>query len=214
MTQFERASGRASRAHKVQASVPGMTVDVPGHSAPAAGFEVPLAMLSACHSRIELQCSTLRRLVPHLTTRGADAEARTAAANVMRYFDTSARHHHADEEQDLFPALIESMAGSDAVCLRELTESLAAEHHELEVRWQLVRAVLERVVAGERVSLESEDVEALSVLYERHIDREERELLPMAERLLSDEELDRVGRAMRERRGVEIGQPQRAIADD
>jgi hemerythrin-like domain-containing protein len=189
-------------APKGQASVPGMTVDLPGHSTPAAGFEVPLEMLSACHSRIELMCSTLRRLVPHLTARGADAEARTAAANVMRYFDTSARHHHADEEQDLFPALIESMAGSDAVCLRELTESLAAEHRELETRWRLVRAVLERVAAGEGASLGSEDVEALSGLYERHIDREECELLPVAARLLSDEELDRVGRAMRERRGV------------
>lgn len=41
----------------------------------------------------------------------------------MRYFDTAARHHE-DEEQDLFPALLESMAGSDAVCLRELTASL------------------------------------------------------------------------------------------
>lgn len=179
-----------------------MSIGIPGHSPPTAGFEVPLEMLSACHSRIARQCSTLRRLVPHLDRHGADEEARTAAANVMRYFDISAKHHHADEEQDLFPALIESMAGSDAVCLRELTESLAAEHHELEVRWQRVRAVLERIVAGERVSLESEDVEALVGLYERHIEREESELLPMAARLLSDEELDRVGRAMRERRGV------------
>ena len=46
----------------------------------------------------------------------------------MRDFDTSARHHHDDEERDLFPALIESMAGSDAVCLRELTAALTAEH--------------------------------------------------------------------------------------
>ena len=179
-----------------------MTIAIPGHSPPTAGFEVPLEMLSACHARIERQCSTLRRLVPHLARHGADGEARTAAANVMRYFDTSALHHHVDEEKDLFPALIEAMAGSDAVCLRELTESLAAEHRELEARWWRVRVVLERVVAGERVSLESEHVEALVGLYERHIKREEGELLPMAARLLSDDDLERVGRAMRERRGV------------
>lgn len=180
-----------------------MSIDIPGHSSPTASFEVPLEMLSACHSRIERQCSPLRRLVPHLAHRGADVEARTAAANVMRYFDTSALQHHADEEEDLFPALIEAMAGSDAVCLREMTAGLTAEHRELEARWQHVRAVLERVVAGDRVSLESEDVEALVGLYERHIEREENELLPMAARLLSDEDLDRVGRAMRERRGID-----------
>jgi hypothetical protein len=60
--------------------------------------------------------------VPHLAAHGADEEARAAAASVMRYFDSSANHHHDDEEHDLFPALIESMAGSDAVCLRDLTE--------------------------------------------------------------------------------------------
>ncbi len=180
-----------------------MNIGLPGHSAPAVGFEVPLEMLSACHSRIAQQCATLRRLVPHLAHRGADRQARSAALGVMRYFDTAAVHHHADEEQDLFPALIEAMAGSDAVCLRELTAGLAAEHRELEGRWQRVRAVLERVAAGDSVALEAESVDALVGLYERHIHREESELLPMAARLLSDEELDRVGRAMRERRGID-----------
>jgi hemerythrin-like domain-containing protein len=178
-----------------------MSKPVPGYAGPSAGFEAPLEMLAACHVRIERQCATLRRLVAHLVRHGSDGEAREAAANVMRYFDTSARHHHADEEKDLFPALIESVAGSDAVCV---TEGLSSDHRELEARWQRVRAVLERVVAGERVSLKSEDVEALVTLFERHIQREEGELLPMAARLLSDDELDRVGRAMRERRGIEI----------
>jgi hemerythrin-like domain-containing protein len=182
-----------------------MSAAVPGCAGPSAGFEAPLEMLSACHTRIERQCSTLRRLVAHLASHGADAEARDAAANVMRCFDASARQHHADEENDLFPALIESMAGSDAVCMRELTEQLAREHHALEARWQRVRSVLERVVTGERMSLESEHVEALVALYERHIEREESELLPMAARLLSDEDLDRIGRAMRERRAQGLG---------
>ena len=181
-----------------------MSLGIPGHSPPTAGFEVPLEMLSACHFRIERQCAALRRLVPHLASYGADEEARTAAANVMRYFDTAAKHHHADEEKDLFPALLESMAGSDPVCLREMTRGLAAEHRELEARWQNVRIVLERVVAGHSMALESDDVEALVGLYEQHIEREEHELLPMAARLLSDDDLERIGRAMRERRGIDL----------
>ena len=50
-------------------------------------------------------------------------------------------------------------------------------------------------------------------LYERHIAREESELLPMAQRLLSDAELDRIGLAMRVRRNAvdsaETLQPQK-----
>jgi hemerythrin-like domain-containing protein len=94
------------------------------------------------------------------------------------------------------------MAGSDPVCLRELTAALTAEHRELEARWQDVRAMLERVIAGEHVLLNSDSVEALVRLYQRHIEREESELLPMAARLLTDDDLTRIGRAMRARRGI------------
>ena len=177
--------------------------DVFGHRAPTAGFEVPLEMLSACHFRIAQQCETLRRLVPHLAARGADEEARAAAARVIRYFDTSAVQHHADEEEDLFPALVESMAGSDAVCIREMTASLAAEHRRLETIWHGLRKALEDVSAGRPAVLEAGAVDAFSSLYRSHIEREEKELLPMAARLLGDDELERVGRAMRERRGID-----------
>ena len=179
-----------------------MSIDLPGHSPPTAGFEAPLEMLCACHHRIEHQCATLRRLVPHVAAHGTDVEARTAATRVMRYFDTAAQQHHTDEEEDLFPALIESMAGSDAVCLRALTDGLAADHRELNARWQRVRVALEQVVTGSGAALLCADVEALVGLYEQHIAREERELLPMAARLLSIDALERIGRAMRERRGV------------
>lgn len=177
------------------------TATLPGHAAPAVGFEVPLEMLAACHLRVESQCATLRRLVAHLGKHGADAQAREAASGLMRYFDTAARDHHADEEQDLFPALLESMAGSDAVCLRELSAALTAEHRELERRWQALRQALAQVAAATAGTLAADEVQAFIGLYERHIAREETELLPLARRLLSDAALDRIGRAMRQRRG-------------
>ena len=43
-----------------------MTLTLPGHSAPAVGFEVPLEMLAACHGRVQHQCETLHRLLAHL----------------------------------------------------------------------------------------------------------------------------------------------------
>ena len=159
-----------------------MVFTLPGHSAPAIGFEVPLEMLAACHLRVLDQCSTLRGLVPHIAARGTDRSAQEAAMAVMRYFDTAARHHHDDEERDLFPALIESMAGSDAVCLREFIAALTAEHRELEARWQPLRAVLAQVAAGQTVPLGQDVVNTFAELYGRHIAREESELLPMARR--------------------------------
>jgi hemerythrin-like domain-containing protein len=179
-----------------------MTTALPGHSAPAAGFEVPLEMLAACHGRVQQQCDTLVRLGAHLLTHGADLQAQQAARAVLRYFDTAARHHHEDEEQDLFPALIESMAGSDAVCLRELTASLCADHRALEAHWAVLRPRLLQLAEGGSATLAGADVPGFVHLYGQHIAREEAELLPMAARLLDAAELDRIGLAMRARRGL------------
>jgi len=177
-------------------------IDYLGDGGPAGGFEVPLEMLSACHQRALQQCATLRRLVAHLDADGNAADARVAAVAVLRYFDEAAKDHHADEETDLFPALVESMAGSDAVCIRDLIEALTLDHRALESHWQRLRPTLLAIASGASVPLPAADVKPFIALYERHIAREDSELLPMAQRLLADEALERVGQAMRERRGI------------
>ena len=178
-------------------------IPLPGHHSPAAGFEVPLEMLAACHHRIQRQCETLRRLLPHVAAHGADAQAREAAQAVMRYFDLAAVDHHADEEQDLFPALLESMAGSDPVCLRDLVGALTQQHRELEAHWQALRQALQRVAAGDAAALTPELVERFVAAYTQHLAREEAELLPMAARLIDETTLQAIGRAMRLRRGID-----------
>jgi hemerythrin-like domain-containing protein len=137
-----------------------------------------------------------------LLQHGSDDQARTAASNIMRYFESSALHHHQDEEQDLFPALLESMAGSDAVCIKALTQGLADEHRKLERGWRNLKPWLERIAAGEPATLPADAVTQFVDLYAQHIQREEDELLPMAARLLGDADIDSIGRAMRQRRGI------------
>ena len=174
----------------------------PGFTPPAAGTEAPLEMLAACHGRVERQCATLRRLATHIQTHGSDMQARTAAVNVMRYFDTAAKHHHEDEEADLFPALLEAMAGSDAVCLRELVAGLAGEHRDFERMWTGLRSDLAEIVVGGAALLPPAAVESFVAAYASHIEKEDSELLPLAARILSEGQLDAIGRAMRLRRGI------------
>ena len=150
---------------------------------------------------MEKQCQTLLRLQPHLVQHGSDAAAREAAGAVMRYFDTAARHHHEDEEQDLFPALLEAMAGSDAVCIRELTLALVQQHRLLEARWAALRQQLEAIAEGETVTLQAREVADFVAGYRDHIHQEDTELLPMAQRLLAQTALQHIGQAMRARRG-------------
>ena len=167
------------------------------------GFDTPLAMLLECHRRVEAQCDTLARLVPHLRAAGSDAAAAEAAQAVMRYFDLAAPLHHADEEQDLFPALLAAAeAAGEVAPVRRAIEALQGEHRAFESLWLALRAVLERVVAVQPAQLDPQAVDAFRAAYAAHIAREEGEVLPMAARLLADGTQARIGRAMRIRRGA------------
>lgn len=177
-------------------------VSFPGFSTPAASTEAPLEMLAACHIRIEHQCNTLQRLAAHLREHGCDEQARQAARNIVRYFDTAAVDHHADEEDDLFPALLESVAGSDPVCIKDLIDRLCHEHRQLEAGWRRLRKPLLAIAAGQETSLPQNDVDTFVTQYADHLRCEEDELLPMAQRLLGQHHIDQMGRAMRIRRGI------------
>ncbi|MCG2597170.1 hemerythrin domain-containing protein [Achromobacter insuavis] len=182
-----------------------MAVSFPGGPAAAPTTDDPLGLLSACHGRIARQCATLRRLAAHLPTHGSDAAAQVAAAGVARYFQTAAIHHHEDEEEDLFPALIESMAGSDAVCLHAVVDGLIADHARLAALWAPLRQILDEIAAGHPAVLPAAQVEAFAAAYAAHIQREEDELLPLAARLIDDDALAAISRAMKARRGGEAG---------
>lgn len=165
----------------------------------AADFDHPLEMLAACHDRIEERCALLHRLCQHIRDVGVDAQARQAAENVMRYFDTAGENHHLDEEVDLFPLLIEADRGACAA----LVAHLRREHGQMREAWAALRARLLRIAGGESAAaLEAEEVERFTTLYRGHIDLEERELLPAAQRLLDAPALTCAGEAMAKRRGV------------
>ncbi|HUH87252.1 MAG TPA: hemerythrin domain-containing protein [Pusillimonas sp.] len=177
-----------------------MAESFPGFNAPTAGFDQPLEMLSGCHDKLRQRCETLGRLPRHIAQYGADEQARGAAQNILRYFDGPALHHHADEENDLFPALLESVAGSDAVCLNELFERLSAEHRSLENHWQRLRPLLREISQGQPADLPITLVQAFINGYAAHLHCEDNELLPTARRMLGNAALAHIGAAMHQRR--------------
>lgn len=181
-----------------------MFIADPKPSSPSVEYNGPLVMLTECHRRVENQCRTLARLAPYLQRHGNDATAVEAARAVMHYFDLAAPQHHADEENDLFPEMFEAVAGSDARCLRDISDALATDHRCLEVLWMSLRARLQDVATGRAVGLRIGDIRVFSASYATHIAREERELFPMVARLLSDEAIQRLETSMRRRRGEEI----------
>jgi len=142
---------------------------------PGADYDHPLEMLAACHDRIEERLDVLQRLIAHLAVHGCDGEARQAATNIMRYFDTAGAFHHDDEEVNLFPALAARMPSDER--LRELVTRLCFEHDVMRALWKSLRAscVIAAVTSGLRgARAPSLDSDAPLTLHLREDEKERR----------------------------------------
>lgn len=179
-----------------------MTVQVslPGFNSPAAGFEQPFEMLRACHERVHRSLRLLQRLIEHIDAHGHDASSRSAASDVLRYFDVAAPLHHEDEEKHVFPAVMEG-GGSD---LRAAVSQLDAEHDSLEALWQKLRPeLLAWRDDGQTPAVSSAQrhwAEDFQRAYEAHIRLEEELVYPAAEAILAAGDLADMGAEMAARR--------------
>lgn len=164
------------------------------------GFDEPLELLSACHERVHAQLETLHRLARWLPEHGVDEPARRAAASVIRYFDHAAVNHHMDEEEDLFPMLLQKVSPDRRYALEALIDWIKEDHQRMFAAWADMKTRLEAMIAGTAFELDDEVVDAFSQRYVMHIDREEGELFPYAQALLSEEDLVTLGQTMTARR--------------
>lgn len=167
---------------------------------PAPSFDEPLEMLAACHGRMLGQLDTLRRLAGWLPEHGADAEARRAARSILHFFRTAARHHHEDEEVDVFPRLLERVDAVDRRQAERLVTSLLADHQELYAAWDVVRNHLEAIEAGTGDCLPDRDVRYFTQQYRNHVHCEEAMLFPLLVRYFDVQDLMQLGSRMGGRR--------------
>lgn len=174
---------------------------MPGMEDPTPGFDDPLGVLRACHRRIAERLDLLERLPEYLETHGPDTAAQSAAQRVLNYFERAAGHHHADEEEDLFPILREARGrpGWDDRLMAVL-EELEVEHQRLAWRWARVQPSLVAIARGKRGP--ALRPEALIQAYHAHMKVEDEVILPLADLLLNPPELQRMGAAMQKRRGL------------
>lgn len=169
------------------------------HRSPAVGFDEPFEMLGACHERVERMLVLLERLAAHLPRHGADAQARDAARDVMRYFDQAAPHHHEDEERHVFPVL----RASGRAELEALAERLHAEHERMTPAWGALRGTLVEIENGQWPAGAAFDAVApFAALYRAHIEAEEGLAYPAAAGAVVDDARRVMGREMATRRGL------------
>ena len=147
----------------------------------------PFEQLARSHRRLE-------ELLDALQTSASDPDLlRDAAA----FFARNVRRHEEDEERSLFPRL----AGRAE--LAPLVERLTREHREHERLHAELDAIVQELDRGAAPSGARIDtlVDALVGAYRDHVQVEERELFPAAQRVLVASDLAAMAAEMDARRG-------------
>jgi hemerythrin-like domain-containing protein len=166
---------------------------------PGVGFEAPFDMLVACHERAERSLCLLERLAEHILAHGADAPARDAARDVLRYFDLAAPQHHEDEERHVLPLL---RAHGQAA----LAQRLQADHEAMAAAWAALRPTLETLREGDASTASTPSVQrdwrAFAALHRAHAQVEDSVAFPAARTQLDAPAQHAMGQEMARRRGV------------
>ncbi|MBV8125599.1 MAG: hemerythrin domain-containing protein [Paucibacter sp.] len=145
------------------------------------------AVLDLTHQQVFQHLSALRQLADRLAVHDIDAPARATAQAAFDFFETHARQHHAEEEQKIFPGLLNG--GDEA--LRQHVLRLQQDHGWLEQDWSELGPMLDSLARGYSSvdpDLLREALAVFTALYTEHVSLEELLIYPEAKRKAAVEE--------------------------
>jgi hemerythrin-like domain-containing protein len=155
---------------------------IPPTVADPAAADDPLADFSHCHAGITAQLQVLAGLPALLEPA---ARARQIARDRLVFFRDVIEEHHGAEERELFPAVLASAKrGAEREQVQVIVDRLVSEHRQIEAMWSRLKPALQEVAKGRDSALDAEAVQRLVDVYGGHAGFEEREFLPLSQRLL------------------------------
>jgi hemerythrin-like domain-containing protein len=142
----------------------------------------PIQEFSHCHEGIVAQLDKLARL-PELAQ--AAQQARHIAHNADAFFREVVLVHHKEEEEELFPAVLQSArAGEERETVELLVERLTQEHRDIERAWRELAPGVHAVARGLDATLDVLRMDDFVNRYRRHAVHEETVFLPMSSSIL------------------------------
>lgn len=145
-------------------------------------LDAPLTSFSQCHAGITVQLEALAGL-PALVE--AAQRAKAVAAGTVALFKDAVFEHHAEEERELFPAVLRSaLPGAERERVEAMVAELTAEHRTLEGLWKRLRPSVEAAAHGRATEVDSGLAHHLVRGYLQHARFEEQQFLPLAATIL------------------------------
>jgi hypothetical protein len=155
----------------------------------------PFAMLRSSHRRLEERLADLEAAAEALRDPERAADAIAACESVLGFFGRGVARHEEDEERSLFPRLAHLSP------LAPVIAALHAEHEEQRLLAGDLGAIVEGLAYDPDPRALVGLTQSLRASYTRHLAREETELFPAAEALLSPDDLAAMLGEMDARRG-------------
>jgi hypothetical protein len=166
-------------------------------SLPLALLDEPLDYILADHGRKRQICASLLEIA------GARKVSRLAADRITAFLIGELRLHHADEDEDLFPALRRRLLPDDDLGL--VLARLGEDHRRSEAMIDAAASALTRNPAADPVRLSSGECELLQVYAnaeQRHLALENGVVMGIARVRLTRGDLKAISDTMKARRGV------------
>lgn len=157
-------------------------MDMPPALPPHAADDAPVQEFSNCHVGIVAELEKLA-LLPVLAE--AAYQARQIAAGLRSFLRDVVLVHHAEEEQELFAAVLASaQPGAEREEVQAMIGRLAREHRDIEARFSALDDALHDVARGRDATVDAKAVAALVAQYRSHAAFEESHFLPRARDIL------------------------------
>jgi hemerythrin-like domain-containing protein len=142
----------------------------------------PIDDFSQCHVGIVAHLQSLGQLPALLEPA---ARARQIAADTVMFFRDAVYEHHAEEERELFPAVLGSAAmGVERDKVQAIVDELTAEHRHVEAAWSKLEPKLKAVAKGHDAEIDGAEITALVETYRAHARYEEEVFLPLSQAIL------------------------------
>jgi hemerythrin-like domain-containing protein len=168
---------------------------------PDSGFDDPIGMLTDCHRRIEPFLRILCLVAEYAQGRALTGEEAEAVQAALQYFRLSGQRHTSDEEESLLPRL-RAVSTTDHCTEIAVLEN---EHRRANDLHATVDTLFSAWIAAGALHEENEqqllsETASLRLLYEGHIQAEEKIIFPRAAMMLDSLAIAAIGKELRARR--------------
>jgi len=142
----------------------------------------PIDDFSQCHAGILNHLQALGTLPALLEPA---ARARQIAADTVSFFRDAVYEHHAEEEKELFPAVLASATkGVERDKVQAIVAELTDEHRKVEAAWAKLEPKLKALAKGHEAEVGGAEITALVETYQTHARYEEEVFLPLSQAIL------------------------------